>query len=527
MKKSVKIFLLVVLSLLFVFSMMMFSSCSGGGGSSSSSSSSSSGGATTYTGTIYQASQEGGHIGVFPVTIDPSNTTTPITVDTTNQARIQLNGEWNNSNTKTVFHDVKFDDDANPTKIYYSAIVSRPGSTGVTDIGYVDLTNLGTLNTSKNEYGPNAAFNSVIDIDYAGTQNISWALSLMAPEEFGVAFNPASSIEYCASGMDKTNNYYFPMSMSFPSYVDAVPLAKLAAGAQGSVSNELKVNSTDFIRTYVWQIDHAMDNLNPPSNFGQPPLAFIHGGSSPDGSLVYMVTNVVSGLSTTDNLAGVIRTYLVKATDLESDSTTTGTSTMTPEKVISTASFTVAPSDSTTSGDGSLQGTIVYRASFTPDGKYILQSGSDRMIIMQIADPTACYSSPSTTSCQMTEYADTAGIGNSDNSNSVTDPKTTAIASGLGAGTFGGIEVHDVISTPDSKYALLSVRFYSDHTQATFNGPGVPGYKSSGVQLYDINNKQFVGNVVPTCGSSAVKCHEATGDYATRATCGILFHQTN
>ena len=85
-----------------------------------------------------------------------------------------------------------------------------------------------------------------------------------------------------------------------------------------------------------------------------------------------------------------------------------------------------------------------------------------------------------------------------------------AITTGLGAGTFGGIEVHDVIATPDSKYAILSLRYYYDAAQATAGTTGstvAPGIKSSGVQLYDINNKKFIGNVTSTCGSSATQCH--------------------
>ncbi len=246
--------------------------------------------------------------------------------------------------------------------------------------------------------------------------------------------------------------------------------------------------------------------LNPGAgNFGSPPLAFIHGGSSPDGSKVYMVMNVVSGLTTTTNLAGLLRTYIVNASDLETvSSTTAGISSMTPEKVVSTATITVAPSDSTTSGDGSLQGTIAYRASYTPDGQYILQSGSDRLLILKASD--------------LSVYVNT---GTTSNTNSVTKPG--ALTTGLGAGTYGGIEVHDVISTPDSKYAILSLRYYNDATQAAAGGAGKPGIKSSGVQLYDINSKAFIGNVVPTCGSSATQCHPAAADFNTRATCGLLF----
>jgi hypothetical protein len=496
MKKSVKTILFAVLSVVFVYGMMLLPACSGGGGGGSSSSS---GGPTTYSGTFYQASQEGGHIAVFKVTIDPSNATTPVAVDTATASKIQLNGAPADTANHTVFHDVRFDDDANPTKVYYSAIMSRPATTLVGDIGYVDLTQANTAAT-------NNGINSVIDIDGPAADTIAFALSVMAPEEFGTT----SRILYCASGMDKTNGYYFPMSMSFPAYVDAVPLAKLNAGAKGSVSNELKSGTSDFTRTYIDQIDSdaaGWDRINGSggSDLGTPPLAFIHGASSPDGSKVYMVTNVVSGLSTTNNLAGVIRAYIVNSTDLETASTTTpGISTMDPSKVITKTTYTVAPSDATTSGDGSLQGTIVYRASYTPDGTKILQTGSDRLLIFNAND--------------LSIYADT---GTTSNANSVTKPG--ALATGLGAGTYGGIEVHGVASTPDSKYAILSLRYYLNQTQAEAGGAGVPGIKSSGVQIYDINNKAFVGNVVSTCGSSAVQCHPAAGDFRTRATCGLLF----
>ncbi len=529
MKKSVKVTLFTALAAAFTFGMMSLPGCGGGGGGSSPAPS------PTYTGTLFQASQEGGHIGVFPVTINPANTSAPITVDTANQSKIQLNGSPSDTANHTVFHDIRFDDPSNggknATKIYYSAIESRPATTSVADIGYVDLT--------QASYGQtNNGVNSVIDIDPGAADNIAWALSLMAPGEFGTT----TRIEYCASAYDQTNGVYFPMSMSFPAYVDAVPVAKLAAGAQGSVSNELHSGTSDFTRTWIWQIDPAMANLDPAHNyFGNPPLAFIHGGPSPDGKMVYMVMNVVSGLSQTNNLAGALRVYLVKASDLESASTATpGTSTMTPSDVMSQTTITVAPSDSTTSGDGSLQGTIAYRASFTPDGKYILQSGSDRMVILQVADLAACESSPTpTTACAMTLYADTTGTTLAERTsmaNSVTKPGQ--ITSGLGAGTWGGIEVHDVISTPDSKYAILSVRYYADQHQAdqsaVVGGLQEPGIKTSGVQLYDINNKKFIGDVVPTCGSSATQCHAAVDptnasndDYRTRATCGVLFKSAN
>jgi len=57
----------------------------------------------------------------------------------------------------------------------------------------------------------------------------------------------------------------------------------------------------------------------------------------------------------------------------------------------------------------------------------------------------------------------------------------------LGGGKFG-IQRHDAISTPDGKYAIISL-YYVDN--ATDTG------LTSGVQLYDIANKQFVSGIIP------------------------------
>ena len=61
---------------------------------------------------------------------------------------------------------------------------------------------------------------------------------------------------------------------------------------------------------------------------------------------------------------------------------------------------------------------------------------------------------------------------------------------GFGGGKFG-LQAHDAISTPDSKYAIISM-YYVDECYDT----GL----TSGVQLYDIANKKFIGGITPTCG---------------------------
>jgi hypothetical protein len=505
MKKSVKVSFLA-LSVAVIGLAMMFSGCSGGGGSSTPAAPA----ATTYSGTFYSASANGGHIGVFPVTIDPSNTTSPITVNAASASRIQIKGAPGSSSVLT-FHDVRFDDASsggkNATKIYYAAIQS--GGSSTTDIGYVDLT--GTLT------GNNVGKNSMIDIDVTAAGVIAVALNLMDPTSF-VDSTTSGRVLYCASGMDST--HYYGYSMSFPAYIDAVPLTSIA-----SAGSHVTATTTGFTRTYIDQIDadatlgtgpDLYAYLGMHASLGNPPMAFLHGGTNSDGSLLYASTNLAAGLAPSTNLAGMLHAYLIKTSDLKTLGTVTdkggseyvnglgvampltNMSSMAPSKVVSSIAVTVGASTVSP-----LLGTIAYRATWTPDGKYILQSGNDRVIIL----------STGATGTTLSLYADTAaGVVTS-----VTGTFATAIASGLGKGSFGGVEVHDVISTPDSKYAIVNMRYYSDTTNV-----GV-AIKTSGVQLYDINNKAFIGSVTPTCGSNAGSCHVATGDFASRPTCGILF----
>lgn len=489
--------MLVALSLI-ISGMMMLSGCSKDDSSTTETAS------TAFTGTMYMAGGSGGHIGVFPVTIDPSNTTEPIVVGTA--TKIQVLGGTSDAATRLMFHDVRFGVKSDGTedydRIYYSGMMSLSTNTAVVPIGYVDLT--GTLT------GNNVGKNSTIDIDNTATgpftngmDTIAFALGLIAPLEFSTT----TRINYCGSGMNAT--HFFPMSMAFPAYIDAIPNAKLdTAGAH-------LVKDTDFKRTYIGQIDDSMNlslwtgitatipidnpfnggNL-PLSILGYPPLAFIHGASSPDGTKIFMSTNQMQGLLTTSNTAGVIRAYIVNASDLVSGG-------MTTSKVVAKASYNVASSVSTTNAftnkHGELQGTIAYRASYTPDGNYILQSGSDRMLILNAAD--------------LSLYVDTAN--GSTTPSGVSALAAAEISSGLGAGTFGGIEVHDAIGTKNSDYAVVAVRYYAGSDEAA------AGIKSSGVQLYDIKNKAFIGKVSTTCG----KCHNGVlgvGDDTTRPTCGLI-----
>jgi len=438
MEKSTKV-LLLVLSLALVSTMMMFSGCS-----SSSSSSTPAPAFTGYTATLYMASEAGGHVGVYPVTIDPTNTTSPITLDVSNVKKIQLQGSFTSAN-KVVFHDVRLDG----TKLYYSAFFSSTTNSTIAHLGYVDL-------TQANSAATNNSIDSTIDIDAMAADTIAFALDAM----FGITGKTLKAV-YCGSGMTAT--HYIPMTMSFPAYIDAFPKTAIA-----TANSHVTATTTGFKRTYIDSIDADAAGWTRMAggDLGTPPLAFLHGNSSPDGTKLFVSTNVVSGLTTTNNLKGVFRAYLLNTSDITSG-------TMTPSKVISKGSYTVAPT----------LASIAYRGAFTPDGTKYLQSGSDRMLIIDTTSPTLAL------------YNDT----NND-------------AVKIGGGKTG-IENHDVMVTPDGKYAILAVRYF-DSAAATV--------KTSGVQLYDINNKKFIGGMVSTCGAAAGACHVAAGDATARPTCGLV-----
>ena len=441
MNKTFKGSLLVVMIL--VASMMMFgcgssSSSSGGGGGTPA--------ATTYSGTLYMASESGGHVGVFPITIDPSKAN-PITVNTASVGRIQLKGQWSNPATKIYLHDVRLDGN----KLYYSSFFTGPTNTtgeSTAHIGYVDLTTALTNGTT------NQANDSTTHIDAAAADTIAFALNAM-----GVGSGLRAI--YCASGQSPT--HYFPMSMSFPAYVDVFAKSDLVTAG----------TKTALTRVYINQIDGDAAGWTRvgAGDLGTPPLAFIHGATNKAGTKMYMATNVVAGLSTTTNLAGIFRTYLVNTADIVAN----GTTPFAPSMVISKATHTVAPS----------LASIAYRASFSSDAteKYILQAGSDRLLILNSND--------------LSVYVDTHA----------TNTTGTVLGGGL-----TGIDNHDAMTTPDGKYAILSLR-YKESAGAKV---------SSGIQLYDIVNKKFIGGIASTCGADATNCHVAAGDTKDRNMCGIV-----
>lgn len=438
-----------------------------------------------YSVTFYQASESGGHMGVYQAIIDPTNTTAPIQIDTASVTKIQLQG-GTSSASRIILHDVRLDEAAN--RVYYSQFLrtdptdSTSPTTGTGHIGYVDLNNTYDT-TTKNTI--NNSIDAKIDIDAAASNTIAYALDNIGIVDAGSSTpaNPGTfKILYCGSGQDAT--YFFPMSMSFPAYIDAIPKALITTG------RHITLADTGVKRIYISQIDDAMNMavhstltttivagdgnvlpLDGPGGLGLPPLAFIHGATNSDGTKMYLSTNVMSGLTLTNNTAGVFRTYLLNTSEIISG-------------LVSTASVFKGPDITGLTPIAAQGGSVAYRASFTPDGKYILQSGADRMLMLDAST--------------LAVVVDTKKGPNADTN--------------FGSGKTGA-ENHDVTYTPDSKYAILSQRYFDAPSNTV---------KTSGVQLYDIANKKFIGGIVTTCGSSATGCHEASGDGTARPTCGLV-----
>jgi hypothetical protein len=109
---------------------------------------------------------------------------------------------------------------------------------------------------------------------------------------------------------------------------------------------------------------------------------------------------------------------------------------------------------------GSPDKTVTFRQRFTPDGKYLLQSGADRFYLLRGNDM---------------KLLDEEMMNNGEN--------------------------HDAVSTPDGKYAILTLR----------SGMSIPDGKGGNkqikdgmLQLYDIQARKVVGKPSSVCYS----CHQ-------------------
>jgi hypothetical protein len=102
-------------------------------------------------------------------------------------------------------------------------------------------------------------------------------------------------------------------------------------------------------------------------------------------------------------------------------------------------------------------GTITFRADYTPDGKYIFQSARTRALVL--------------------------------------DAETLEVISDTPVEP--GLETHDIMSTPDGKYGIASMRVPVE----TAAGKVV---KDGQLALLDVENSRFIGKPLSTCR----QCHE-------------------
>ena len=132
---------------------------------------------------------------------------------------------------------------------------------------------------------------------------------------------------------------------------------------------------------------------------------------------------------------------------------------------------------------GSPGDTITFRQSFTPDGKYLLQSAGDRFWVID---------------AKTLKLVDQHMFPATGKASLKTEP-----------GCPNG-QNHDALSTPDGKYALLTVRVPHPGPDGKLITDGV-------LQLYDLRAHKMLGSPVSICGG----CHYKDGLYFSAALCGI------
>jgi hypothetical protein len=173
---------------------------------------------------------------------------------------------------------------------------------------------------------------------------------------------------YCGSG--QSVKYYFPIFMGYPGFIDVIDKATL----------ELK--------------HRVMLAKNPefPVNY-----KFTHGVNSPDNKVLFIAINEAK--EPHGDHTGKHYWYLLDIPALENG-----------ELKVVAKNVVEFP-----------KGTVTFRSNYTPDGKYILQSGRTRAIVLNAQDLSVVKEIP--------VPAEPAGIEN-----------------------------HDIVSSPDSKYGIGTLR---------------------------------------------------------------------
>jgi len=225
---------------------------------------------------------------------------------------------------------------------------------------------------------------------------------------------------YCGSG--QTENSFMPVTMSNESFIDVLD----------KKSFELKS------RIYL-------DSLGYKDNY-----FFFHGTNSPDLKTFALAINKTKkwtkAVAPAERL-GEIDMLILDLPSLEKGKV----------KVIAKNTIT-----------GSPKKTLTFRQAYTPDGKYLLQSGGDRFYLLNGKDMSL-----------IDEEMMTDG------------------------------ENHDAVPTPDGKYAVLTIR----KKVTTDDGKKVT---DGMLQLYDIEAKKMIGKPASTC----IACHQDADVVGNATLCG-------
>jgi len=223
---------------------------------------------------------------------------------------------------------------------------------------------------------------------------------------------------YCGSG--QTKDSFIPVIMATEAYIDVFD------------KKDLKLKHRVFL-----------DGL------GYKPggYLFFHGTNTPDMKNFVVAINLAEG----GKPIGKVDLLMLDLKELENGKV----------KVLAKNTITGQPGK-----------TITFREFFTNDGKYLLQSGGDRMFLIDAK-----------TLKLIDEEMMTAG------------------------------ENHDVMPTPDGKYAILTLR---EAIKVNID-EGTKTITDGALQVYDMTSRKLVGKSVSVCNG----CHAGIGITETAILCGM------
>jgi len=222
----------------------------------------------TYSGTIYVAGH-GGHIAKVPLTINPADTTNPISVGALSRvvvSTVKFAPGAAGGLSQYKLHDVRIDTAANA--LFWS-----------------------TYNTDANgkvHYGRNNLSTGDLEADVAVAVDPRATLPAM-----GINTMPI----YCASG--QTADYFMPITMTNEAYISVIPKSSVTGIATPPPAGVVSKVTNVFL-----------DSILPDPNY-----TFFHGSTSHDGSKMFMAVNKSTSPQSGSN--GTADLYMLNAPNLE------------------------------------------------------------------------------------------------------------------------------------------------------------------------------------------------------------------